>query len=752
MAAQDRAPRSRSDFPRTADRGHRAATGDSGRSRARPPAARPLLAHDAAGRPLPGGRPDHLQPGGRDARRGRRAGTARARLPRRRVLGRRDRQARPHRDRPGRARALSRGSAWRRAANLALFVAAVGIFGAVTNVLAVHEPAAQVVPPPAAPGARGASLPRPGDPAGRSVRLLSCRTWRPTGCLRRPLAGPDRLPRRVGSAARAGRCARRRGDRRPAAAPRARPRPDPGPVRRRRPRPGRSGRARAAGNRGHPRRARRRGHVPRPGPARRVPDPAALPPRPAAASRWFAPSKAPWSRPAPPSASQPTGATAIPAAGAPSTPAAPRKIGALGIRVERGVSYHGIALNVTVDLATSTSSTRAACPTSNRRRSRARRAGPTSARRPRASPAPRPPSRRRSRAGWGVDSTGEPARRRRRARPPDRAGRALRAAQGRDHRLVGRDRRRSRVPPRPVRARRAAGRRRRRVPQLPRARRRRRPRRGCSRTSRSTSSAPRRRRASWTARSCRSRWHRRGPRAAGGRSSRRRASIGRSTPSGPTSSRDLLAGCRDAIADARAAGTTDYLQVVQNWGAPGRRADEPPLPRPLRPAPGAASRRGGAGRRRAVRDPRGECPFCRLVREETVRGNRLVYEDAASVAFAPFASRSPFEVWVVPRRHAADFGDATDADSRSTAEALRQVLGRLATPRRPAVQPRPAHGAAARARRRDLPLALGDPPAPARDRGPRDRHRVCRSTRSRPRTPWTSSCASRRPDRRRGGR
>jgi len=29
----------------------------------------------------------------------------------------------------------------------------------------------------------------------------------------------------------------------------------------------------------------------------------------------------------------------------------PRKIGALGLRIERGVSYHGIALNVTVDLA-----------------------------------------------------------------------------------------------------------------------------------------------------------------------------------------------------------------------------------------------------------------------------------------------------------------------------------------------------------------------------------------------------------------
>ena len=43
--------------------------------------------------------------------------------------------------------------------------------------------------------------------------------------------------------------------------------------------------------------------------------------------------------------------TAIPAAGATRTGRSPRKIGALGLRVERGVSYHGIALNVTVDLA-----------------------------------------------------------------------------------------------------------------------------------------------------------------------------------------------------------------------------------------------------------------------------------------------------------------------------------------------------------------------------------------------------------------
>jgi lipoate-protein ligase B len=140
----------------------------------------------------------------------------------------------------------------------------------------------------------------------------------------------------------------------------------------------------------------------------------------------------------------------------------------------------------------------------------------------------------------------------------------------------------------------------------------------------------------------------------------------------------LLAGSREAIAEARERGTTGYLQVVQNWGAQaGARTnhlcldlyDLPQVPHRV------AEELGGAARF-VIREA--ECPFCRLVRDETIRRNRLVFEDAGSVAFAPFASRSPFEVWVVPRRHAADFGSATDADLRSTAETLRQVLARLA--------------------------------------------------------------------------
>ncbi len=140
----------------------------------------------------------------------------------------------------------------------------------------------------------------------------------------------------------------------------------------------------------------------------------------------------------------------------------------------------------------------------------------------------------------------------------------------------------------------------------------------------------------------------------------------------------LVDGARKALGEARAAGQTDYLQVVQNWGAQaGARTnhlcldlyDLPQVPHRI------AEELGGAARF-VIRE--GECPYCRLVRDEVGRRGRLVWEDADSVAVAPFASRSPFELWIVPRRHDADFGRAGPRDVAATAEALRQVLTSLA--------------------------------------------------------------------------
>ncbi|MBI2763078.1 MAG: hypothetical protein HYX54_04915 [Chloroflexi bacterium] len=141
----------------------------------------------------------------------------------------------------------------------------------------------------------------------------------------------------------------------------------------------------------------------------------------------------------------------------------------------------------------------------------------------------------------------------------------------------------------------------------------------------------------------------------------------------------MITGARDAIVAARVANQTDHLQVVQNWGAQaGARTnhlclefyDLPQIPHRI------AEELGGAARF-VIRE--GECPYCRLVRDTTRTRDRLVWEDADNVAFAPWASRSPFEIWIVPRRHDADFGRATEPDIKATANALRHVLTMLAS-------------------------------------------------------------------------
>ncbi|HEY5628049.1 MAG TPA: DUF4921 family protein [Candidatus Limnocylindrales bacterium] len=147
---------------------------------------------------------------------------------------------------------------------------------------------------------------------------------------------------------------------------------------------------------------------------------------------------------------------------------------------------------------------------------------------------------------------------------------------------------------------------------------------------------------------------------------------------GSSTIEELLARCRDEIVIARKAGATQYLQVLQNWGAQaGARTnhlcfdlyDLPQIPHRI------AEELGGSARF-LIRE--GECPYCRLVRDEVRRPERLLYADDHAVAFAPYASRSPFEVWVVPRRHDADFARADNRDVIATAEALRKVLGKLA--------------------------------------------------------------------------
>lgn len=71
------------------------------------------------------------------------------------------------------------------------------------------------------------------------------------------------------------------------------------------------------------------------------------------------------------------------------------------------------------------------------------------------------------------------------------------------------------------------------------------------------------------------------------------------------------------------------------------------------------------------------CVLCRTVDEELALDERVVAESESFVAIAPYASRSPFEVMIVPRRHGPDFGEIDEAVAAELGVFMRDVLRRI---------------------------------------------------------------------------
>ncbi len=69
--------------------------------------------------------------------------------------------------------------------------------------------------------------------------------------------------------------------------------------------------------------------------------------------------------------------------------------------------------------------------------------------------------------------------------------------------------------------------------------------------------------------------------------------------------------------------------------------------------------------------------FADILRQEVTDGRRLVHDNGDFVTLAPYASRTPFELWIVPRFQATRFEQATAPQLEKLAESLRFALDRL---------------------------------------------------------------------------
>ena len=76
-------------------------------------------------------------------------------------------------------------------------------------------------------------------------------------------------------------------------------------------------------------------------------------------------------------------------------------------------------------------------------------------------------------------------------------------------------------------------------------------------------------------------------------------------------------------------------------------------------------------------DFRGRCIFCDMIVQESEEGERMVAQTENFVAFEPFASRFPFETWILPKDHESHFENISDNSVNDLARILKMVLLKL---------------------------------------------------------------------------
>jgi UDPglucose--hexose-1-phosphate uridylyltransferase len=74
---------------------------------------------------------------------------------------------------------------------------------------------------------------------------------------------------------------------------------------------------------------------------------------------------------------------------------------------------------------------------------------------------------------------------------------------------------------------------------------------------------------------------------------------------------------------------------------------------------------------------KGRCVYCDLIDNELMLKDRIVKETEHFVTITPFASQTPFEMWIIPRRHTCHFHKLNDAELKDVAHAVKDAVTRL---------------------------------------------------------------------------
>ena len=140
---------------------------------------------------------------------------------------------------------------------------------------------------------------------------------------------------------------------------------------------------------------------------------------------------------------------------------------------------------------------------------------------------------------------------------------------------------------------------------------------------------------------------------------------------------DVLRAYRDRIRDLGKDPRLQYVLIFKNRGeAAGASLDHPHsqlIATPIIPERIQEEVDGA----KHYYESKASCVYCDIIGQELAQKERVVSVNDRFVAIAPFASRFPFETWILPRTHDASFEDAGKKEVIGLARILQEVLRRL---------------------------------------------------------------------------
>lgn len=140
---------------------------------------------------------------------------------------------------------------------------------------------------------------------------------------------------------------------------------------------------------------------------------------------------------------------------------------------------------------------------------------------------------------------------------------------------------------------------------------------------------------------------------------------------------EVIRAWRDRSLDLRRDTRFKYIQVFKNYGSTAGASLEHPhsqiIGTPMVPV---EIRKKLEGLTRYARST-GRCILCEMIEQELQEQNRIVIENGRFLSVTPFASRFPFETWIIPREHQPDFGHIREDQVADLAFVLKYTLKKI---------------------------------------------------------------------------